>query len=254
MTGQEIQIQRRKITMASKPKYNPDDVERWVTVRGARIPIMKDGTFGVGTMDVRTKDGKVVKTDTTINQVHKMELMAAKNPPVNLDPAAKEMLSNVNYKELKKNVTSKAMYNPDELGLKTTSRNARYDTSRTSEGKVAEAYKNVEIAKQAWRDAEQNKLAISKRLRNEYLKKNYGATYSQMEKKGTYTNKVHQEVGKYVMSVPEFKKAQAIEKDAMSRHVSTTAILKQEYEKYRKLGGIQNADWYKASREWDDED
>ena len=31
-----------------KPKYNPEDVERWVTVKGARIPIMKDGSFGVG--------------------------------------------------------------------------------------------------------------------------------------------------------------------------------------------------------------
>ena len=32
----------------AKKKYNPEDVERWVTVKGARIPIMKDGTFGVG--------------------------------------------------------------------------------------------------------------------------------------------------------------------------------------------------------------
>lgn len=185
--------------MASKPKYNPDDVERWVTVRGARIPIMKDGSFGVG-----TKESNVLKET--------------------------------------------------QESEKTVSKNARYDTSRTSEGKVAEAYKNVEIAKQARREAEQNKLAISKRLRNEYLKKNYGATYSQMEKKGTYTNKVHQEVGKYVMNVPEFKKVYEAEKDAIRTHFSTVAILKQEYEKYRKLGGVQNADWYRASREWDDND
>ena len=36
---------------SKKPKYNPDDVERWVTVKGARIPIMKDGTMGIGSLE-----------------------------------------------------------------------------------------------------------------------------------------------------------------------------------------------------------
>lgn len=45
--------------MAGKKKYNPDDVERWVTVRGARIPIMKDGSFGVG-----EKEEKALKRES----------------------------------------------------------------------------------------------------------------------------------------------------------------------------------------------
>lgn len=224
----------------SRTMYDENDIDHWITVRGARIPVLKDGTLGVGTKEVS------VSADTIKKKMYNV------NTAVQQAREAKDWKT---YKEATEeyNRLSNILKETQDQE-KTTSRNARYDTSRTPEGKVAEAYKNVEMAKQAWRDAEQNKLAISKRLRNEYLKKNYGATYSQMEKKGTYTNKVHQEVGKYVMSVPEFKKAYVAEKDAMSRHVSTTAILKQEYEKYRKLGGIQNADWYRASREWDDND
>ena len=180
-----------------KPKYNPDDVERWVTVRGARIPIMKDGTMGVG---VEGKNEKV--------------------------------------KEEKKTTSSK---------------NAKYDTSRTGGTKVAETYSKVQELSKQWNEATNTTRSIRQKLENEYLKKNYGLTRSKLNQ--TNSRQINrQAMEKYVSSNAEYKKARLTEQKLMSEHSKTTAILKQEYEKYRKAGGIQNADWYRASREWDDRD
>lgn len=39
----------------SRQRYNEDEIDHWVTVRGARIPVLKDGTLGIGTKEDGTK-------------------------------------------------------------------------------------------------------------------------------------------------------------------------------------------------------
>lgn len=101
-----------------KPKYNPDDVERWVTVRGARIPIMKDGSFGIG-----TKDG-VTRKDVE-------ELTAKKDSLKGVELNAKPITQ--------EEVNQWEQNNP----FKQESKNAKYDTSRVGKKKPTslEAFK-----------------------------------------------------------------------------------------------------------------
>ena len=120
--------------MGSKPKYNPDDVERWVTVRGARIPIMKDGSFGVGVKDddhsteiVKTKEGYKLKV---------WEPAAGKKIIYSeWDSDKKDYVDRV-FKTKKDAEIGKQSYDEafgdDEDVSKTTSRNAKYDTSRAT--------------------------------------------------------------------------------------------------------------------------
>lgn len=134
------------ITMASKkPKYNPEDVERWVTVRGARIPIMKDGSFGVGVKDddhsteiVKTKEGYKLKV---------WEPEAGKKIIYSeWDSDKKDYVDRV-FKTKEDAEIGKQSYDEafgdDEDISKTTSKNAKYDTSRVGKKKPTslEAFK-----------------------------------------------------------------------------------------------------------------
>lgn len=100
--------------MSSKPKYNPDDVERWVTVRGKRIPVLKDGTLGVGKDD---------------------------EPNINTEAGMAKKMFGKSFSELtdsQKDEVTNAVINH-----KPTSKNERYNTSRVGKKKptALEAFK-----------------------------------------------------------------------------------------------------------------
>lgn len=246
--------------MAKKPKYNPEDVERWVTVRGARIPILKDGSFGIGEKETNISAKSFNKMVTNLKEQGLYIAENGKTDPIPKDGSkypiydenAKKYYDGVYHTDGKNH--SMTVNKSDNQKAKPTSRNAKYDTSKTQKGIVADAYDKVEKAKQAWNKASDESIKISHKLRNEYLKKKYGVTYSQMEKKGAYTSKIRQAVDKYVESNSDYRKARQTEEKLMGEHAKTTAILKKEYKKYRDAGGIQNADWYRASIEWDNYD
>lgn len=90
--------------MAKKPKYNPEDVERWVTVRGARIPIMKDGSFGIGEKEEAAlkKEHNALKTAKELSSMYD-DKPAKKGvkPKKELDTTSAEDIIN-NDPELKK--------------------------------------------------------------------------------------------------------------------------------------------------------
>ena len=216
-------------------KFNPDDVERWVTVKGARIPIMKDGSFGVGEMTVNLKDGKTRKVAITKEEAENLSTSkgrSLKGQYANTVKTAKE--------------------------IKTSSKNARYDTSNTPQGRTAAAYANVQEAKRKWDEASEREKSTRKKLQNKYLKEKYGVTYSKITQTGKYKGKsssqIVGEANMYVSKHPDYKSVKAESNKYMAEHAKTTSILKEEYEKYRKAGGAVNASWYRASREWDDYD
>lgn len=123
-------------------KFNPDDVERWVTVKGARIPIMKDGSFGVGEMTVNLKDGKTRKVAITKEEAENLSTSKGRSPKGQYANTVKSA------KEYKKEAQS---------------RNARYDTSRatTNKGKKTQMSSEERLT--------QELAPVAKKLRSGYV-------------------------------------------------------------------------------------
>lgn len=157
--------------MANKKKYNPDDVERWVTVRGARIPIMKDGSFGVGTKDddmndeeraMDLVDSKDYIGDKEITRQVKDQLKdfgQASSVTVNSVEVSRwdgksdrgyveatYTLKGVEYGGRKTNQTFTEEFAVNVRKPQTTSRNAKYDTSRANTAKDNNAQGRKEAA------------------------------------------------------------------------------------------------------------
>ena len=101
--------------------YDENDIDHWITVRGARIPVLKDGTLGVGTKEVS------VSADTIKKKMYNV------NTAVQQARDAKDWKT---YKEATEeyNRLSNILKETQDQE-KTTSRNAKYDTSRSNTAK-----------------------------------------------------------------------------------------------------------------------
>lgn len=101
----------------SRTMYDENDIDHWITVRGARIPVLKDGTLGVGTKEAN------VSADTIKKKMYNV------NTAVQQAREAKDWKT---YKEATEEYNRLSnILKETEDQKKPSSRNAKYDTSRT---------------------------------------------------------------------------------------------------------------------------
>lgn len=123
---------------------------------------------------------------------------------------------------------------------------------------VERAYDDVQKALSNWNSAKERQDKLRKKLRNRYLKDNYGITYSKLTKTGKYDGKssgqIRDEAEEASSADPTMQLLRQNSEKYMHEHRDATMRLKDEYAKYKQSGGKFNSDWYWASREWDDYD
>lgn len=148
-----------------KPKYNPDDVERWVTVRGARIPIMKDGSFGVGVKEDESKPQTNREWFYHLKKTGEIDKDAEYEDFIDYRPITdKAAIATIKRTTAMEIVNENDAYDREhkEGRYANTSKNARYDTSRATKKNGATA-EDIARDKETFRKAREHEQKVAQR-------------------------------------------------------------------------------------------